>query len=337
MKLRLKNFQSLAKADFELADFTLIVGPSNSGKTAVIRALAACLFNTPGTDYITEGKTEAAILFDDNENKITYSKGKSAKYQINDKGYAAIGRGPFSEVEKLGYRELNIDGVSIRPQFSFQHDAPYLISPLYTASTISAVFGSLSNSDLVRRAKHLNEKELKGLTSEVNAEQRLFEETDAKLQKYINFDALDQLYLVLLKLEKQQEEKEVQYKRGQSLLQEVNILKEQVNNISVIREASAIYSQSKILNEKHNNFIQIRDRQSTKISLQKIVAILQVLLIEIKILFESILKKKVLVEKYKEYRLLQLDLKKLVFEQKAIQKEWAGIKICPLCENKIHD
>ena len=39
--LEISNFQSVEKADIQLGGFTVIVGPSNSGKSALLRALRA--------------------------------------------------------------------------------------------------------------------------------------------------------------------------------------------------------------------------------------------------------------------------------------------------------
>ena len=59
--IEIRNFQSLQKVDLELAPFTVIVGPSSSGKSAFVRALSTLVSNRRGTDFISHGTTTSVI------------------------------------------------------------------------------------------------------------------------------------------------------------------------------------------------------------------------------------------------------------------------------------
>ena len=337
MKLRIKNFQSIGKADLDLSDFTLLVGPSNSGKTAVVRALAACLFNTPGTDYITKGESETAIQLDDGKNKILYTKGKTSKYQIDEKGYSAIGRGPFTEVEKLGYRDLNVEGASVRPQFSFQHDPPFLVSPVYSSATISTIFGSLSNSEIVRKAKHINEKDIKTLTSEVNAEQRLLEKTTKKLEAFSSFEQAEKLNRSLELSQKQHEFVTELCIKAEKTKAEVSILTQKIDVLKVIQQATGIVERI----EKNRSAIDAAERlqKASEISssLTRVQKILLDLLSAIRELFENILKKKDIVDRWVEIRRIEVDHNSEITNLDSILGSLSKIKTCPLCESKLDD
>jgi len=68
-RLHIENFQSHKNLTLDFSDgLNVIVGPSDSGKTAVIRALRWCLFNEPrGVDFIRMGESAASVevTFDD--------------------------------------------------------------------------------------------------------------------------------------------------------------------------------------------------------------------------------------------------------------------------------
>lgn len=69
-RIRIENFQSHVATELELGPgFNVIVGPSDQGKTAVLRALRWCLYNEPGgTDFIRHGARECRV-------EVTFSDG----------------------------------------------------------------------------------------------------------------------------------------------------------------------------------------------------------------------------------------------------------------------
>lgn len=65
-KINLKNFQSHKDTNIELdKGLNIIVGPSDTGKTAIIRGIKWVLYNEPSGDYfIREGETEASVTLE---------------------------------------------------------------------------------------------------------------------------------------------------------------------------------------------------------------------------------------------------------------------------------
>lgn len=197
MKLSIRNFQSIKKAELDIEPLTVIVGPSDSGKSAIIRALAAALWNTPGNDFISWGSKKAEVDFQDGTDHIHYEKGSAPKYTINGHDYSAIGRGPFAEVEAVGYRELQADSRKARPQLSRQHDAPFLISDDYPPTSVAALLGDLSDSAIVNKAKRVLEKDIKQLTSELNYKQGELDDLKKAVLHYRDFDNIEDKYAKL--------------------------------------------------------------------------------------------------------------------------------------------
>src|SRR3972149_7677268 len=66
-RVSVHGYQSLEDVDLELAPLTVIVGPSRSGKSALVRALRSAFFNATGAAFIRRGARAATVvlLFDD--------------------------------------------------------------------------------------------------------------------------------------------------------------------------------------------------------------------------------------------------------------------------------
>jgi DNA repair exonuclease SbcCD ATPase subunit len=80
-EVEITNFQSHKQTKVNLVNGTnALIGSSNSGKTAVIRAIQWCLLNIPnGNGFIRVGEDEATV-------KVTLSNGKIIERRRNKKG-----------------------------------------------------------------------------------------------------------------------------------------------------------------------------------------------------------------------------------------------------------
>lgn len=92
--VKLTDFQSIPEATYTFnTGITVIVGQSNSGKSATLRAIKAALLNPSGSQrYIKNGseKTKVEIIY--NKNNIEWSKGKKeSSYKINEEVYNKLG------------------------------------------------------------------------------------------------------------------------------------------------------------------------------------------------------------------------------------------------------
>jgi len=181
VNLKIQNFQSLKDVELELKPFTVIVGPSDCGKSALVRALEACLFNTPGKRYITWGEKSCEVCLNDGKRTITYRKGPQPAYYLDGQLYSAIGRGQFEKVADLGYKELNAEQIKVKPQLSKQYDLPFLISDIFTPTSVASILGTLSDSTIATQAKKLVEGDVRAITGKINHFQDDLEVLNAEL------------------------------------------------------------------------------------------------------------------------------------------------------------
>lgn len=123
--LKLYNFQAHRKRliQFDPA-ITTIRGPTDVGKSAVLRALRWLALNdTGGDEFVTWGADEAVAIVEledgaGGEAKIVRRKGRENVYKLNGQVFKAFGAGkvPDTVAQALDLNEIN---------FQKQHDKPF--------------------------------------------------------------------------------------------------------------------------------------------------------------------------------------------------------------------
>ena len=101
LKVNLENFQSISKASIEFVQgINIIVGQSNSGKSAILRAIKGAVLNPNGSQkYIKNGTKGFKVNVEYEGNSIEWSRdSKSPKYTINGEEYHKVGGSNLHDV-----------------------------------------------------------------------------------------------------------------------------------------------------------------------------------------------------------------------------------------------
>lgn len=164
--LFLESFQSHSKTKIDLpgpGQVCVIVGPTDSGKTAIVRALRLLMYNTPtGLDYVQVGKTTATVAVELNDGtKVARERGKSVnRYRIARPGGTSPqtleGFGtsvPFEVHELTGVRTVSIgEALDLALNLSEQLDGPFLGNKTVSGPARAKVLGALANTEEVDEA-----------------------------------------------------------------------------------------------------------------------------------------------------------------------------------------
>jgi predicted ATP-dependent endonuclease of OLD family len=122
-QIDIRNFQAHKKLTVTLdPGITTIIGPSDKGKSAIIRALRWVIFNRPGGDaFISHGEKKVRVTVTVDDTSISRSKKPPRNtYSINDQVMDAFGMDVPEDVSKVfNMTEQN---------FQEQHEAPYWFS-----------------------------------------------------------------------------------------------------------------------------------------------------------------------------------------------------------------
>lgn len=124
--VEVENFQSIAKQTIEIEGFSVLVGKSNLGKSAIVRAVKAALTGAPAESFVRHGascsrakgakscKCYCSVRIVGPDLDLRWEKGDSVnRYECNGRPYSVVGRGtpeflgpPFEPVELGGERVL---------------------------------------------------------------------------------------------------------------------------------------------------------------------------------------------------------------------------------------
>lgn len=116
-KISLHNFQCHKTLDLELEKITTLVGPSDSGKTAVLRAIDWVCYNKGRTALLLRrGAEDVTVRLDVDGHTITRST-KNNSYQFNEQLFSTIGRVMPAEI--VSFLKMTDDNVQR------QHDYLY--------------------------------------------------------------------------------------------------------------------------------------------------------------------------------------------------------------------
>lgn len=148
ISLRLTDFQAHKRLAIDFAPgITTIIGPTDRGKTAVLRALGwVGQNNMAGEEFIREGAKETRVELIVTDGKklrtIVRTKGKVNSYSLDGKEFLAFGQGvPRDVTQLLQLNEIN---------FQLQHDAPFWFSE--TAGEVSRKLNAVIDLTIIDSA-----------------------------------------------------------------------------------------------------------------------------------------------------------------------------------------
>ena len=345
-KVRLKNFQAHKNRVLEFTEgVNIIRGSSDAGKSAIIRAMIACItgkdFNSAYQTWGTNGPMEVTIEIDGH----VITRGRDAKsnyYILDGKKFAALrGECPkeISEIFNIGADQLNS-----------QYESFYLLSE--TAGGVAKKIQAICDLDSIARISKVSTKAVSDATTEERIIERKLSDLEPRLQKLDDVIILRRRYQRLVERGEYLQEQE-------ATLSSYEKLKAGYEKLVVYENLAAAASLRPDLDQCVELLTSIKNKRSEReqlIRLQKNVERLS-MKIEKAAKAESTLKenKSIFVEIQKMQKSLQenekrmknfenlkvkyekttkvfekakKELKNLYIEREELFKE---IKICPLC------
>lgn len=121
--IKIRNFQSHEDTELRLhSGVNVIVGTSDSGKSAITRAIRWCAFNQGAGNIVSDfsdGKS-TSVEIETDEHSIRRTKEKWNGYVVDGKELKAIGKGVPEEVQAA----FNLDSINVQNQ----HDPTFLLA-----------------------------------------------------------------------------------------------------------------------------------------------------------------------------------------------------------------
>lgn len=268
-KIELKNFQSHKDTTIEFhRGLNVILGHSDSGKTAILRAIKWALYNEPLGDYfIKQGEKDVSVSIEFNTGAIVKryrSASKNTYYlkRADGEEYTFDGFGqkvPQEISEEIKMYKINLDEKSSSIiNISEQLDGPFLLNekPSLRASGI----GRLVGVNLIDDALRETIRDKKQITSSLKSLEDEKKELKIKLEEFSNLEkeelVLNELIDIRTSLQIKKEKldymKKIDFKLKNNLVEianeknildkykDIDLLEEYLNNLKslIIQEKS---------------------------------------------------------------------------------------------------
>jgi hypothetical protein len=178
-RIEVHHFQSLHDISLNLSPFTVIVGPSSTGKSAFTRALHTLVHNRRGTEWIEHGERLAIISATNDRGMVTLRRGAATadnSYTIlptslNEQSSHSVDSHDHNPADPRNSAPQSLQSpnqpivftklgastpeevsrfLGIMPDsgtFASQHDMPFMLAD--TASSVATTLGKLTNVNVI--------------------------------------------------------------------------------------------------------------------------------------------------------------------------------------------
>lgn len=186
LKLSLENFQSISKGELIFhTGTTVIIGQSNSGKSATFRALKACLMNPTGSQrFIKKGTKSSSVALEYNGNQIIWKRTpKESSYIINGEEYLKTGKSnAFKIIEDTGFAVDSNDTI-MNIEEELQLPFPFGMSKADLFKLYENVF-CISDSAIILKSARASEDKVK---ADIVAYENELNKNQNKLKELLDF------------------------------------------------------------------------------------------------------------------------------------------------------
>jgi exonuclease SbcC len=351
--LKIVNFQSHKDTQLDFhPGVNVIVGASDCGKTAIIRALRWLIWNRPGGEAFRStwgGDTKVDIELDnvriirgkDKENWYGLFKRNKNEPILDETRLKAFGAGVPEPIQEI----LNMDETNIQQQL----DSPFLISN--SPGEVSAYFNRIANLEQIDAGLKSTQQNIRSLTNKKQSDESRIEELQIELKQY---EYLDKFEIDLEILEQAQAKLTSLYNSRwalETVLTEINHTNVEIDEVSTLpqheEQVDSLLELHKKLKVALSDFKEVMDLTSTITVLHKDMAE-----IERKTALESDVDKILRMIIKRDYMLIEIEALSHLTEQigdcenaeETIGLELRDLEetfhkempeICPLCETKL--
>jgi DNA repair exonuclease SbcCD ATPase subunit len=227
--IQIQNFQSHRNTTLELdPGLNIIVGNSDSGKTAIIRALRWLIKNRPGGDAFRStwgGETQITLTTEEGD-VITRSKGDRNLYTLNDLEFEAFKTDVPEEILTV----LNMGEINLQSQF----DMPFLLNS--TPGEIAAHFNKLAHIEKIDTSTKKINSFIDQINQTIKRDESILKNSEEELKEFENLDEIETQLEVLEELEKQMIQKANSKTKLLKLIQDIQNIDSDIEEASKIVE-----------------------------------------------------------------------------------------------------
>ena len=239
------NFQSHERTMVEMTNgVNVIIGPSDSGKSSIFRAINWVVSNRPlGNSFRSEwgGDTRVTIVTTDDRHVSRIRSDKENKYVIDGVELKAFGSEPPEEV----FKALEIDPYNVQSQM----DTPFLLSS--SPGEVAQLLNKAASIDDIDRVVGSLRKGLLKTSREMEYNKEQLAKFEERLLGYAYLDDLEKLVIDIESLQKEKDELIRDTDRLSSISKRCQSLERMLKESEHIDEAGILIKEARSLNETY--------------------------------------------------------------------------------------
>lgn len=169
-KLCVKNFQSIKDQEFTFKGFVAVTGPSNLGKSSLVRAVSSVLYNEWDKSFRRSGVAEPTeVAFTHKGYTIRQCKSGSVNtYQLTtpdgELDFDKVGRDVPEEVQDLGFKTFVAGSETLNLTVAGQMDPLFVVN--YSSSVNTKILNRVFKISKLERASGFVQADIKTLKRE---------------------------------------------------------------------------------------------------------------------------------------------------------------------------
>ena len=201
ISVEVRNFQSIEHASFQIEGFTALVGRSNIGKSAFIRAVKCALTGAPVASFVRHGRACArkvknqktcrcfvSVRIKSAEFDLLWEKGDAVnRYVWNGAEYPAAERG-MPDFLLASFNEVDVGDKSVILQIADQFSPIFLLDQ--SPTTVADVLSDMAKLDQVNVAMRMAERDRREAVSVRKVREKDLIDAKIRLAGYEGLDVL---------------------------------------------------------------------------------------------------------------------------------------------------
>lgn len=192
--VRIQNFQSIEDASIEVDGFTVVTGPNNSGKSALMRAIRGVFTNAPAGSLVRHGTPHLTVDITFEDGVVRWEKGKKLnRYTVNGKVLDNVGRGVPSEVSDIGLQEVKAASDRLWPQIAEQFGGVLFLVDR-PGSVVAEALSDVERVGKLSDALRLSESDRRSTAAELKIRRK---DAVALEEELVAFEGLDDAALAV--------------------------------------------------------------------------------------------------------------------------------------------
>lgn len=193
MDVRIQRFQSIDDQSLTIEGFTVLTGPTDTGKSSVMRAIEGAFHNFSGDFFVREGCQYCRVDVACDELELTWKKGRGSRndYVIDGKDYKKVGRGVPDVVEDHGFYDIDLNRKTLSPQFGDQFRPIFLISDDVSGSEAAELISDIGRLNQMQEALRAAESDRRAYRQKIQVRQEDLQTLESSLEGFQSWEQRD--------------------------------------------------------------------------------------------------------------------------------------------------